>query len=349
MNFEPGQQSLKTQPLVSVVLPFRNSAPTLDTAIQSVIYQTYGNLELILVDDGSTDSSDQSIARLLSDDKRIRLFTISHCGVAEAFNYGIRMANGKYIARMDSDDIMLPEKIMRQVNFLEQNPGTDVVSCLVRHGGDPIRQEGYGRHVDWINSLVTNDEIALNRFIDSPVCNPSVLFRRELIEMHGGAIHGDFPEDYDMWLRWMDAGVVFAKIPDTLFIWNDLPSRLTRSDERYSPAAFERAKTKYLAEFIRRNNTSNRPLYLCGAGRITRKKSSYLINCGLTIGGYLEIDQEKIGKEYNNIPVLALDDVTDASEAYVVSYVSIRGAREDLRRIFAEREMREGADFVMAG
>lgn len=349
MNFRSEHQSSGAEPLVSVVLPFYNSAETLHSSVCSVLEQSYGNIELILVNDGSSDEAELSIAGLLSSDNRIRLFNISHAGVAEAFNYGIRTANGKYIARMDADDIMLPEKIRSQVNFLENNPGIGVVSCKVRHGGDPIRQEGYARHIEWINSLLTTEEIALNRFIDSPVCNPSVLFRRELVEIHGGALGGDFPEDYDMWLRWMDAGVLFAKIPESLFVWNDLATRLTRNDERYSAQAFERAKTKYLAEFIRRNNTSNRPLYLCGTGRITRKKSNYLLNCGMKIGGYLDIDPDKAGMQYNGIPVLAVNDLPDKFNSYVVSYVSVRGARKDLRKIFAEREMREGEDFVMAG
>src|ERR1044072_2454796 len=175
------------------------------------------------------------------------------------------------------------------------------------------------------------------------------MFRRELAEIHGGALNGSFPEDYEMWLRWMDAGVQFAKVPEVLFTWNDLPTRLTRNDDRYSPSAFERAKTKYLVNFIRKNNPENRPLLICGTGRITRKKSAFLIESGIPIGGYLEIDPRKTGKTYNGIPVFSLDRILGKTQAYIVSYISIRREREKLRELFLTHGLAEGTDFVMAG
>lgn len=331
------------------MLPFYNSALTIASAVQSVLQQSYNNFELLLINDGSNDSSVSILQSIMSRDRRMRLTTIPRSGVAHAFNVGIQQAKGKYIARMDSDDAMLPDRLEKQLVFLEQNHEVGVVSCLVEYGGDRRAQEGYARHVDWINTLISPEDIALNRFIDSPVCNPSVMFRNDLTKQHVTALSGDFPEDYEMWLRWMDAGVQFAKIPETLFVWNDLPTRLTRNDERYTPEAFERAKTKYLVNFIRQNDPQNRSVYLCGTGRITRKKSRFLLESGITIGGYIGIDEKKSGMKYEGIPVIGLQEMPDKMHAYVVNYVSVRGAREELRKYFLERNFREGNDFVMAG
>lgn len=341
--------------LVSIVLPVYNGARTLLKALQSCSGQSYRNLEIIVVNDGSTDETSHIVKTFSQVDQRIRLVEQKRAGVAHAFNKGIETARGTYIARMDADDVMHPGKIERQVEFIEAHPETGVVSCLVNYGGDRTTQEGYALHVDWINTLITPEQIALNRFVDSPVCNPTVLFRKESVGRYGAALQGDFPEDYEMWLRWMDQGVKFAKIPEVLFTWNDLPSRLTRNDSRYSPQAFEQIKASYLLDFIRRNNSANRQIYLCGTGRITRRKSDFLVkeistrgnNC--MIGAYLEIDPAKIGTTCNGIPVCGLDELPPRTEAYVVNYVSVRGAREELRQIFLAKGFTEGADFVMAG
>lgn len=300
------------------------------------------------MDDGSTDNTSAIINHIAAHDPRIIHVGSHHSGVAHAFNFGLSKASGKYIARMDSDDIMHSEKIAEQAKFLDEHPEVGVVSCLVQHGGSRETQEGYARHVDWINTLITPEQIELNRFIDSPVCNPSVMFRRELVEKHGGAIHGDFPEDYEMWLRWMDAGVRFAKIPELLFQWNDLPSRLTRNDSRYSPEAFERAKISYLTRFIRENNPEDRPLFLCGGGRITRKKSELLVKSGLKIAGYVDISSTRIGNNYNGIPIVCIEQLPPPTGCYLVNYVSVRGAREELRNLFLSQNRKEGKDFISA-
>lgn len=335
--------------MVSIAIPTYNSESTLQLAVKSCLAQTYSPIEIIVVDDGSTDGTLLWLNELKLIYNQIRVITIPHSGVTTAFNTGIENATGDYISRMDADDLMFPEKIEKQVAFLEQHPEVDVVSCLVQHGGNRETQEGYARHVDWINTLVTHEQISMNRFVDSPVCNPTVMFRRELIDKYGAARDGDFPEDYEMWLRWMDAGVRFEKIPEVLFTWNDLPSRLTRNDSRYSSNAFERAKTEYLVKFIRENNITNRPLYLCGSGRVTRKKSEMLQKSNIVIGGFLEIDNSKIGMEYKGIPVIHIDDRPETKHAYIVNYVSVRGVREELRNVLISENRKEGQDFIMAG
>jgi len=347
--FQPPRRQNARKILITIIIPAYNCERTIAEAIRSCAGQTFADIEVIVVDDGSLDSTAEHLLKISEGDTRIRVIRIQHAGVTEAFNIGMHAAKGKYIARMDADDVMHPEKIMKQVQFLDSHPEVGVVSCLVNYGGNRLTQEGYARHVDWINTLITPETIALNRFVDSPVCNPSVMFRRELVEQFGGARSGDFPEDYDMWLRWLDAGVKFAKVPEVLFTWNDLPSRLTRNDPRYSADAFERAKTEYLAKFILQNNPENRPVYLCGTGRVTRRKSDFLINSGVNIGGYLEIDAAKAGTSYDGIPVVAFDNRPDRDHAYIVNYVSVRGAREELRTQFSSEGRREANDFIMAG
>ncbi|MEO5641691.1 MAG: glycosyltransferase [Bacteroidia bacterium] len=333
---------------VSILLPVYNAAETIAAAMTSCLQQSFNDFELVLVDDGSTDKTAELIQQFSKSDNRIRIISNPHKGIVEALNIGIANAQGNFIARMDADDVMYPERLANQVKALEQHKEFGLVSCLVEHGGNAKSQEGYATHVNWINSIITPDEIALNRFVESPISHPSVMFRKELVEKYGGYRGGDFPEDYELWLRWMDAGVVMGKVPQQLLFWNDLSERLSRIDDRYSNEAFNRIKTNYLVRFLQ-DKIKGRKIWLCGAGRGTRKKSDSLLESGYTFGGYLDVDPKKTGKVFNGLPVLEAEDMPSKEDAYIVSYVGTRGARDEIRRMLRRKYFTEGKDFVMAG
>src|SRR5262249_17515092 len=154
------------------------------------------NWELLVIDDGSTDPTRQLVDALASADPRVRLLARERSGIADALNAGLAVARGKFVARMDADDESMPDRLTEQVAFLESPANRDIglVSCLVEFGGDCRASAGYALHVDWINSLQTPREIALNRFVESPFAHPSVMFHRALVDQFGGYRVGDFPE-----------------------------------------------------------------------------------------------------------------------------------------------------------
>lgn len=333
---------------VSIVLPVYNAANSISAAVRSCLEQSCENFELIIIDDGSTDDTANILREISEKDPRVKIISNLHKGIVAALNDGIAAAEGIYIARMDADDLMYPERIQKQIKFLDENPHAGLVSCLVEHGGHPELQEGYARYIHWINSTTTAEEISLNRFVESPLAHPSVMFRKALVEKHGGYREGDFPEDYELWLRWMDAGVLMEKIPQQLLFWSDLAGRLSRMDERYSPEAFNRIKTDYLARFLR-EKINGRKIWLCGAGRGTRRKSDLLFNYEFSFGGYIDVDPLKTGKSFNGLDVYGVEGIPDKKDAYLVSYVGTRGAREEIRRDLKLRGFEEGKDFIMAG
>jgi glycosyltransferase involved in cell wall biosynthesis len=335
-------------PTVSILLPVYNGASTIKAAVKSCLTQSFSDFELIIIDDGSNDDTAIILRKLSETDERIKLFFNEHKGIVESLNLGIQESKGKFIARMDADDIMYPERISIQMEFLTKNPDVDLVGSLVEHGGDAVSQEGYATHVNWINSIITPEEIELNRFVESPLAHPSVLFKKEIAEKYGAYRSGDFPEDYELWLRWMDAGVKMGKVQKQLLFWNDLSERLSRIDERYSNEAFNRIKTNYLIRFLE-DKIKGRKIWLCGAGRGTRRKSDLLLESSYSFGGYLDVDPKKTGKIFNGISVSLAEDMPEKNEAYIVSYVGTRGAREEIRKDLKMRGFVEGADFVMAG
>ena len=158
-------------PLVSVLMPVYEAEKTVVPAVESVLNSTLREIELICVDDGSTDGTSGHLERLAASDPRVRLFRREHAGIVEALNLGLRNCKAPLIARMDADDLSLPDRLERQYRFMLERPDVDIVSCLVsieRTDGMPLAM-GMARYERWVNSLITEEEIARERFVESPV------------------------------------------------------------------------------------------------------------------------------------------------------------------------------------
>jgi glycosyltransferase involved in cell wall biosynthesis len=338
-------------PIVSVLLPVFNAAATIARAIRCIRTQSWAEWELIVVDDGSTDGTRDVVAATARDEPRVRILARAHEGLVAALNEGLAEARGELIARMDADDVSHPERLAEQVAFLRAPAHDEIglVGCGVEFGGDRAVNAGYALHVDWLNALVTPDAIALNRFVESPLAHPSVMFRRELVEKFGGYRAGDFPEDYELWLRWLDAGVRMAKVSRVLLTWHDAPGRLSRSDARYDPEAFFRVKAGWIAREVERLVPRTGGLFVWGAGRPTRKRAAHLAAHGVRIAGYVDVDAKKVTRAIGGTgaPVIGPAELPPPGEIFVLGYVSTRGAREQIRGELVARGYAEGKDFLM--
>lgn len=337
-------------PRISVVLPVFNAVGSVERAVGSIRAQTWPDWELVVVDDGSTDGTREVLRTLAGQEKRLVLLEREHAGVVAAANAGIAAARGEFVARMDADDVSHPERLAEQVALLERDASLGVASCLVEFGGDRVARAGYALHVDWLNGLVTPEEVARGRFTEQPVANPSVVWRRELAARHGVFREGDFPEDYELWLRWLDAGVRIAKVPRVLLTWNDAATRISRTDARYAPEAFFRTKAEWIAQELARSG-GGREVWVWGAGRHTRKRAAYLETWGVRIAGYIDVDTKKTGRGIGGtgLPVIGEEALPKAGEIFVLSYVTARGARDYNRARLVERGYAEGRDFFLCG
>ncbi len=333
-------------PLVSVVMPARNAGATVARAVASIQGQTFRDWELVALDDGSKDATRFILIEMAQSDPRIRVLR-TKAGLVGALNAGLAAASGEFVARMDSDDDSFPERLARQAAFLQARPDIGLVGCQVEFGGDRAAAEGYALHVDWVNGLVSPEEIELNRFVESPFAHPSVMFRRHLVDDHGGYREGDFPEDYELWLRWMDAGVRMAKVPEVLLRWHDDPGRLSRTDPRYAPEAFYRLKALWLAEWLKREVEPPRRVWIWGAGRPTRQRAAHLAAHGVAFAGYVDVDAKKTGRAVGGLPVVGPDALPPREESFVLGYVGTRGARDLIRAALLATGRSEGRDFLM--
>ncbi len=331
-----------TIPLVSVVLPFYNSEATLAGAIDSILNQSFSEFELLLIDNNSSDNSPIIAQDFGRRDKRISILLECRQGVDFAMNCGLKNARGKYIARMDADDISHPERLKKQVRFLNENSDYGLVGSYVSYVSHIRRTNGFIRFVNWVNSFHSANDIECKQFIEIPVVNPTIMLRRKLYEMYGGCRQGNFPEDYEMLLRYLDAGVRMAKLPEPLLEWHDYSSRLTRNDERYSKEAFFRTKAAYLKNWSLKNNPEHPVIWVWGAGRKTRQRARLLELEGLIIRGYIDIVKKKDSKER----ILHFSEIPPPGQSFIVSMVGRYGAQEKIRKFLLGKQYKEMKNFI---
>ncbi|MCC5945606.1 MAG: glycosyltransferase family 2 protein [Bernardetiaceae bacterium] len=325
-------------PQISVLLPFYNAEKTLYRAAKSILAQTYTDFELLLINNASSDESPRVAQQLAIQDRRVRLLQMPQKGIVYALNFGIEQSQSPYIARMDADDYAYPNRFEKQINFIYKNLDLDLVSSKVRQPQQEGR-EGYAHYVDWINSLLTPEQITQSQFVESPLAHPTVLFRRSMLDKIGNYREGDFPEDYDLWLRALAQGSQFGKVPEVLLDWNDHSERLSRQDERYSVEAFYRLKTQYLVQWLERHNPFFPKVCIWGAGKQSKKRAAWLVHYGIEILHYIDIKPHKPDTLY-------FEDIAPAGNYFILSYVANRGAREQINHFLAQRHYIMGKHFL---
>ena len=324
--------------LVSVLLPYRNAAATLEEAVDSVLSQTGVDFELLAVDDGSTDDGP---ARIAGRPGVVHLST-GGCGLVGALQRGLAAARGSFIARMDGDDVCLPGRLARQIALLRSDDRLGV--CGTRVAGFPAGAVGAGmqRYIAWQNQLVTPEDHRRELFIESPMCHPSVMLRRAALDEVGPWRDVGWPEDYDLWLRIEAAGWKLAKVPEILLRWRHGDGRMTFTDPSFARERFTETKAPHLARRVRE---LGRPLVMWGAGRSGKRLARALEAYGVRPQWFIDIDRNKIGNVARDLPIHAPDALARGEHTVVVAVGAI-GARDEIREHLRAAAFTEGDDYL---
>ena len=319
-------------PSISVLMPCYNAASTLHEAVVSILDQTFTDLELIAVDDGSTDDTRRRLQTWAQHDRRVVVVPRSHGGLVDALQAGLSACRAPLVARMDADDRSSPDRLGRQVAALEAHPEVAVVGCLVEGFPSQDVRQGFQMYIAWLTGLVTPQAIAREIFVESPLAHPSVVMRRSWLERVGGYQDRGWPEDYDLWLRLHLAGARFAKVPEVLVGWREQPARATRTDRRYAVENFLRAKAHYLTRgpLVGRDS-----LVIWGAGQMGRRLSKHLVRGGAPLRAFIDIDPGKIGRIRRGVPTFGVEELpalwSSLPRPVLLAAVGSRGARGLIR------------------
>ncbi len=211
------------RPLVSVLLPVHNGAAYLEGALQSILCQTYGNFELIIIDDGSSDES-ATILRTFTD-PRIRVYYQTNRGLAATLNQCVLLARGEYLARQDQDDVSLPQRLEKQVGFLESHPKCGMVGAWAEIWTENTRTGRSHQHP------VENSILKFDLLFDNPFVHSSVMLKKSVFNKVGFYSTDKSrqpPEDYELWSR-VARYCEVANIPETLLVYREIPSSMSRA------------------------------------------------------------------------------------------------------------------------
>lgn len=331
-------------PLVSVLLPFRNNAPTLREALTSILSEREVPLEVIAVNDGSTDDGPAIAAEIARSDSRVHIIATPGIGIARALSLAAEQSRCPFLARMDGDDISLPGRITRAIQLLSSDPSLGLAACQVEGFPESAVGEGLARYIDWQNGLISAPDHARELFVESPVCHPSVVLRRSAFETAGGFHDVPWPEDYDLWLRLDACGFGIAKVPEILFRWRHREGRATFADSRYALAKFDEVKARYLAPKLLK---PGRPIVFWGAGKTGKRIARALEPHGVRPLRFIDIDPQKIGRTARGVHIEGPENLRPG-EYTIVAAVGARGARDLIRAFLVERGFEEGTSFLFA-
>lgn len=238
---------------VTILMPAYNAEKYVADAIESVLQQSFVDFKLLIINDGSTDQT-HNIIRSFSD-KRIQLINQSHRGIASALNRGLANAESRYIARFDADDICLPERLRRQVDFLDQHPDHIVVGCDAEYISENAE------HLFYFKCIGHSHEQILEKIYSyCPFIHSSVMYRKEPVIKAGGySVHAHNFEDYFLWIQLLKSGK-FHNLPLQLIKVRFNPASVT-IDERWRGRYFRKMKRKIIRK-----------------GNISEKEGSYLFD-----------------------------------------------------------------------
>lgn len=238
------------EPVISVVLPAYNAEPFVETAITSILKQTFGDFELIVIDDGSTDKTLEILQQLSEQDKRINVISRPNKGLVATLNEGIKLSNGKFVARMDADDISHPERFERQIEFLKSNRDYAVVGT----GYEFINE--YGTFIKSRTVLTNAELIKAGLLFGNQLCHPSVMINMELVGKDFQYRDFQAAEDYEIWCRLAEIYKV-TNIPDILLKYRVLNTSISRTQSEIQQGNALRALTTTIGKNLPDNHLTN--------------------------------------------------------------------------------------------
>ena len=325
-------------------MPAYDAAQTLASALRSVQRQSETDWECIVVDDGSLDRTPEIVANFAREDTRVRLVERRHGGIVAALQTGMGECRAPLIARFDADDLMSRRRLELQRVALEHSPTLAAVGSHVRLFPRASLRERRLDYERWLRSISTPAQLQCEAFVECPVAHPTLLIRRSVL-LELGYRDCSWPEDYDLVLRILQSGKLIGIVPRQLLHWRDSTTRLSRTSERYSIAAFVECK----AEFLASGFLANCDRYLLwGFGDTGKALANALARRGKHPDAIIELHPRRLGQLIRGVPVVTPSALPTMGTRPLIVSVSGLGPRTEIRHALSEMGFCELRDYVCA-
>jgi len=330
-------------PPLSVLLPVRNGEKVVRGALDSISRQTFGDFEVVVVDDGSTDGTGEILRSAAAEDERVRVYTREAEGLVPALEFARSRARGRFLARMDADDGAFADRFRQQMELMASDRRLALCGTGVVYFPREMVKAGARRYESWINSLTTHDLMARDLFVECPIPHPTFLARTDVVDLLGGYQERGWPEDYDLVLRIWEAGGCFGKIPEVLLRWREGDERLSRTHPSYSEGAFRRCKVHFL---LRTHLRRSPDVVIWGAGPVGKAFARDLISQGGRLRAFVDLDPRKVGQQIHGVPVVTPDEALRMPGVFSLAAVGKEGGRREIRQALQGVGQVEQRDFV---
>jgi glycosyltransferase involved in cell wall biosynthesis len=306
-------------------MPVKNGAIHLPACLDSIINQTYIHWELIIVDDHSSDNTEQIIQDYMLSDKRISTCKNHGKGIINALRLAFDKSSGQYITRMDADDIMHEQKIELLKNQLfHRGPGFVAVG-LVRYFKEGVIGKGYEQYASWLNHLTINSSNFDHMYRECTIPSPCWMMDKTDLEKIGAFDSHIYPEDYDLAFRMKVHNINLASVNKVIHYWRDHEMRATRNDPNYLDNRFVELKVKYFIE----SEMNERLLVLWGAGSKGKSIAKQLILRKIRFS-WITNNPNKIGQNIYGLKLLSEAVLRETnSKNVIVSISGLNGEKYD--------------------
>ncbi len=329
------------EPLVSILIPFKDTAIFLNECLDSICLQTYKNWEVIAVNDHSNDASEAIVATYVIKDKRFRLLKNKKHGIIPALQTAYAISNGVFITRMDSDDIMKPEKLKHMVTNLLQFGKGHIALGQVHYFSERGISNGYERYETWLNKLSASGSNYSEIYKECVIPSPSWMVYKSDLEACDAFYSNRYPEDYDLTFRFYEKNIRCIPCDAILHLWRDYDSRTSRTSEHYAQNYFLDIKLHY---FLKIDYDATRPLVVWGAGFKGKTIAKKLIEREINFH-WLCDNPKKIGKKIYDQEMSHYTMLEDLAFPQSIITVANEEAQEQIRYYLAERNYKSMVDY----
>ncbi|WP_303318997.1 glycosyltransferase [Flavivirga abyssicola] len=329
-------------PLVSILIPFKNTETYIEACLVSILNQTYTNWELLIVDDSSSDSSFNIAEKFAKKEDRIILLKNKGAGIIDALKLAFKHSKGTFITRMDSDDIMHACKLNVLVTNLLNYGKQHVATGLVNYFSEAGIKEGYKNYEVWLNNLTKTghnySEIYKECVIPSPCW---MIHRNDLIACD--AFNPDrYPEDYDLAFRFYKHNYKCIPCDTIIHDWRDYSSRTSRTHVHYAENHFIDIKLHY---FLELDYNPDKSLVVWGAGNKGKIVAKTLIKKNISFEWICD-NPKKIGKDIYGIILKPFNALKDIKNPQSIITVANKDAQIEIKNYMDTLRMKNIYDYV---
>ncbi|WP_299536687.1 glycosyltransferase family 2 protein [Ulvibacterium sp.] len=328
-------------PLVSILIPFKNTACFLSECLDSILKQHYTQWEVLAVDDHSTDDSRQVVNAYVQKDSRFKVLQNKGKGIIEALRTAYTESHGALITRMDSDDVMCPNKLQVFVQSLVNSGKGHLAVGQVRYFSDRGISDGYERYEKWLNGLTLKGSNYSEIYKECVIPSPCWMVYREDLDACGAFEPNRYPEDYDLTFRFYEKGLKCIPCNQVLHYWRDYDSRTSRTSEHYAQNYFLEIKLHY---FIKLEYDADRPLTIWGAGHKGKEIAKGLLGRKVNFS-WLCDNPKKIGKTIYGQKMLRYTALQHLKNPQSIVTVANEEAQKMIRDYFLGLGQKSGSDY----